>query len=169
MEKTYRMNTYLLIGLALIVAMVLIIVMRNLFGHWQGYRRHSRNVRNEKERLAFLIDKDFVVKETNYYDMNPLMKDDQPRVLGNVLHCKTGCDSGLCGTGISCQTCPVRFVLKNSFLQRRNVKSVEATMMLYDQNHKPREIDVRIDGDLVSVNNELYMIVKVENTSQESE
>lgn len=26
-----------------------------------------------------------------------------------------------------------------------------------------------IDGDLVSVNNELYMIVKVENTSQESE
>ena len=153
---------YLLIGVAVVVTLLLVVAARNIFERWQSYRRCKHRVRNEKERLAFLIDKDFVVKETNYYDKNPHIKDDQPHVLGNVLHCKAGCDSGLCGTGMSCQTCPVRFVLKNSFLQRRDIRSVEATMTLYDQDHKARDIDVSIDGDLVSVNNELYMIVKVE-------
>ena len=49
---------------------------------------------------AFLIDRNFKVKETNFYELNENIKDDQPYVLGNVLHCQDGCDSGLCGTVI---------------------------------------------------------------------
>ena len=110
---------------------------------------------------AFLIDKKFNVKETNFYELNEHVKDDQPYVLGNVLHCQSGCDSGLCGTGIACDTCPIRLIIRNSFRQKRDFSHVAATMHLYDANHEVQSVDVKVDGKLVYLGKEPHFVISV--------
>lgn len=158
------MNKYLLTIICLAAAILLAIIARNLYKRIREYRKYSRQVHQEKSRMAFLINKDFMVKETNIYDKSRRKKDGQPRILGNVLHCKTACDSGTCGTGLSCSTCPVRYVIKNSFLQRRDFTNIEATMTLYDDNHEEQNVDVKMDGKLVLVNLKPYMVVTMDST-----
>lgn len=155
------MMTYVTIAIGLLVFGLLIIIVRDLRKLRSDFNKFSRKIRNEKSSLAFLIDQDMVVKDTNYYALKKEMKDDQPSILGNVLHCKVGCDSGLCGTGLSCQTCPVRYVIKNAFQLKRDFNDVKANMQLYDENHEVTELEVTVDGELVYVNSEPYMLVKV--------
>ena len=88
-----------------------------------------------------------------------------PYVLGNVLHCQTGTDCGLCGTGFACQSCPVRFVIKNAFLQQHDVEGVEATMQLYDAEMNVQNVDVRLNGKLVYLNYQPHMMLEVEDVT----
>lgn len=132
---------------------------------WQWLRRRrdyallSERVHLQRDRYAFLIDRNFRVKETNFYELNEDIQDNQPYVLGNVLHCQTAIDEGLCGTGIDCDTCPIRMVIKNAFKLKRDFDHVEASMHLYDEHHETKEMDVRLDGELVHVGKEPHLIV----------
>ena len=118
-------------------------------------------VHSTTEAYAFLIDRKFHVKETNFYELNPAIPDDQPYVLGNVIHCQTACDSGLCGTGISCEECPIRLVLRNAFKLRRDFADIAAIMQTYDAAHQVQETDVIVDGKLVYVGKEPLLLVTV--------
>lgn len=160
---------YLLFFTALTLAVVLLIVVRDFCKLKRDYRRLSRQVHGEQEKLAFLINKNFEVKETNYFAINTHMKDNQPRILGNVMHCKNGTDAGYCGMGAACQNCPVRYVIKNSFQQRRDFTNIEATMTLYDEHHKAVETDIMADGQLAYVNHTPYMIIKITSIKEEPE
>ena len=145
----------------MVILLVTIPILRGWRKRRLDYAAQKEAVHSEKNTYAFLIDEEFRVKETNLYDLNPEMNDDQPNVLGNVLHCETGCDSGLCGTGIACSTCPVRTILTNSFKLKRDFESVTATMRLYDNNHKVHEVDVKVDGHLVYLGYQPHFLVKV--------
>ena len=153
--------TYLFIVLVLILLIALVSLVRN----WQKQRRDLKALRTEVhktfDKYSFLVDKKLRVKETNYYELNANIKDDQPYVLGNVLHCQTGCDSGLCGTGIACSTCPVRIVLRNGFRDHRDFSDICATMHLYDANHKAKEVDVKVDGRFTYVGHTPHFLVRV--------
>jgi hypothetical protein len=149
----------LIIILALVGTITLAVLLYSLLKRWRQYARYVNEVRQESGRLAFLINRDFEVKATNYFDLNRRMKDDQPHILGNVLHCKTGCDSGLCGTGKACNNCPVRIVIKNAMTMRRHFSQVEATMTLYDEHHEEQETDILADGRYVEVGKKPYIIV----------
>ena len=146
-----------------LVAVVLTIVqtLRQWIKKRADYALLSERVHNLKSNCyAFLIDNQFRVKETNFYELNENIADDQPYVLGNVLHCASGCESGLCGTGISCGTCPIRMVINNAFKLRRSFDHVEAVMHLYDENHVVKQVDVSVDGELVYIGCEPHLLVK---------
>ena len=113
------------------------------------------------DRYSFLVDKDLRVKETNYYDIHKDLLDDKPRVLGNVIHCQTACDSGLCGTGIACSTCPIRLVLKNGFKHRRDFNDISATMHLYNAKHEVKDVDVKVDGRFTTIGRTPHFLVTV--------
>ncbi|MBQ8989491.1 MAG: hypothetical protein IJ067_07355 [Prevotella sp.] len=151
------------IGVLLVLGLVLVLwpQLRNWMKHRRDYEAAKATVHGDKDRYNFLINKDFRVLETNFYELNWEMDDGQPNVLGNVLHCETGCDSGLCGTGIACKTCPVRMILTNSFKQRRDFNDVAATMRLYNKDYQVKEVDVRVDGQLVYLGYEPHFIVGV--------
>ena len=148
--KIENVMTYIIIALGIIVAVALIIMMRNNVTQRKDLLRLRQEIEKEKERLAFLINNNFEVKDTNYYHLMTKMKDDQPNILGNVLHCTNGCDAGLCGTGDACKTCPVRLVIRNSFEQRRDFEKVEAKMSLYDENHNRQEVGVAQEDCMAS-------------------
>ena len=149
----------------IIIAVVVVVIIQAI-RQWHkkkvNYDLLSERVHYlQTNTYAFLIDQKFRVKETNFYELNENIQDDQPYVLGNVLHCQEGCDSGLCGTGIACPTCPIRTVINNAFKLQRGFDHVEATMHLYDENHEVKKVDVSMDGELSYVGCEPYLLVKV--------
>ena len=149
----------------LILLLILLIVMVPLVKSWRKQKREYEALRVEVhkifDRYSFLVDKDLRVKETNYYDIHKDLLDDKPRVLGNVIHCQTACDSGLCGTGIACSTCPIRLVLKNGFKHRRDFNDISATMHLYNAKHEVKEVDVKVDGHFTYIGHTPHFLIMV--------
>ena len=149
----------------LILLLILLIVMVPLVKSWRKQKREYEALRVEVhkifDRYSFLVDKDLRVKETNYYDIHKDLLDDKPRVLGNVIHCQTACDSGLCGTGIACSTCPIRLVLKNGFKHRRDFNDISATMHLYNAKHEVKDVDVKVDGRFTTIGCTPHFLVTV--------
>lgn len=149
----------------LILLLILLIVMVPLVKSWRKQKREYEALRVEVhkifDRYSFLVDKDLRVKETNYYDIHKDLLDDKPRVLGNVIHCQTACDSGLCGTGIACSTCPIRLVLKNGFKHRRDFNEISATMHLYNAKHEVKDVDVKVDGRFTTIGRNPHFLVTV--------
>lgn len=149
----------------LILLLILLVVMVPLVKSWRKQKREYEALRVEVhkifDRYSFLVDKDLRVKETNYYDIHKDLLDDKPRVLGNVIHCQTACDSGLCGTGIACSTCPIRLVLKNGFKHRRDFNDISATMHLYNAKHEVKDVDVKVDGRFTTIGCTPHFLVTV--------
>lgn len=147
----------------LIALAALAAVIGVLLWQWLKRRGDYARLRDRVHRCtdgyAFLIDCRFRVRETNYYELNQEVAVDQPYVLGNVLHCQTAIDEGLCGTGIDCDTCPIRMVINNAFKLRRNFDHIEAVVYLYDAHRKAKEMDVCVDGELVYVGKQPHLIV----------
>jgi len=160
------MVIYILI--AVLILLIIVPIIRKIRKSKQDIDSLSKEIHQLQDSFNFLIDKQFHVKETNFYELNPDIKDDQPYVLGNVLHCQNGCDSGLCGTGLGCNTCPIRLVVNNSFKQRRDFQNITATMHIYDADHKPQELEVKVDGHLVYVGYEPHLVVNVSNSGSET-
>ena len=118
-----------------------------------------RTVVDHQPDYTFLIDKGFEVKETNVR-----ISGLQPRLLGNVLHCKNSHTTGLCGESEECKYCPLRFVISKTFERGDNFKNFEACMEL-EEKQKVNDVDVSVDGMFVNINNEPHMVVNVKNVT----
>lgn len=157
---------YLILIVAFAILVALLLLLRSFYQLRADFARFRRKISEQSNDYVFLINKDLEVKDTNYYDLNTDQQKEPPMVLGNVLHCKNGCDAGVCGTGFACQTCPVRLVIKNSFKNKRDFNQVEATMELYNQEHKVQEVDVTVSGELVYAYSQPYMMVSVSSSQK---
>lgn len=153
--------TYYILFLLLILLVVMVPLVKSGRKQKREYEALRVEVHKIFDRYSFLVDKDLRVKETNYYDIHKDLPDDKPRVLGNVIHCQTACDSGLCGTGIACSTCPIRLVLKNGFKHRRDFNDISATMHLYNAKHEVKDVDVKVDGRFTTIGRTPHFLVTV--------
>ena len=153
--------TYWIIFAIVVVLLVVVPMLRKYFKAKHDFAKLQQTVEQCSDKYCFLVDRDLQVKATNFYSLNSNSTETPTYMLGNVIHCQTACDSGFCGTGIACRTCPVRVVLKNSFQLKRNFNHVTAQMHLYDDDHQVKEVDVNVDGQLVYVGFEPHFIVKV--------
>lgn len=153
--------TYYILFLLLILLVVMVPLVKSGRKQKREYEALRVEVHKIFDRYSFLVDKDLRVKETNYYDIHKDLLDDKPRVLGNVIHCQTACDSGLCGTGIACSTCPIRLVLKNGFKHRRDFNDISATMHLYNAKHEVKDVDVKVDGRFTTIGCTPHFLVTV--------
>lgn len=153
--------TYYILFLLLILLVVMVPLVKSGRKQKREYEALRVEVHKIFDRYSFLVDKDLRVKETNYYDIHKDLLDNKPRVLGNVIHCQTACDSGLCGTGIACSTCPIRLVLKNGFKHRRDFNDISATMHLYNAKHEVKDVDVKVDGRFTTIGCTPHFLVTV--------
>ena len=150
--------TAITIGALLLVQQLVRLLARRRERRAVSARVHSVN----DGRYAFLVNRNLEVEDTNYYELNPGRRREPPFMLGNVLHCQTGTDCGLCGTGFACKTCPVRFCLTNAFKQKHDLSDVKATMTLYDEANNVVAVDVNLGAELTYIGGEPHMIVSVE-------
>ena len=111
-----------------------------------------------------LIDNDFKVLKTNYYQLTGTQKEKR---VGDLLQCRNALSAeGGCGTHAYCGSCPIRCAIRQAFEQRRGFTDLEATLNVLTSEKKSVECDAVISGSYFLLNEEENMVLTVHDITQ---
>lgn len=148
----------LILLILLLVAVVLLALASRKMNDMKRNVKKLRVVVDNQDDYTFLVDNTFEVKESNIK-----LPEGQPRILGNVLHCKNSHETGHCGEGVQCKNCPVRFVISKSFERHDDFRNLEASMLLDGSGTSTSDVDVSINGNFVCIDQAPHMVVNVKD------
>ena len=99
------------------------------------------------DAYILLIDRNFMVEQTNYYMLNKSQDTGKPKRVGDLLRCVNAVESGECGTHENCNHCPIRAAIDKTFDSNENFRHLETTVLLQlTESQKPLSCDVSISG-----------------------
>lgn len=114
-----------------------------------------------------LIDNDFKVLKTNYYQLTGTQKGLEEKRVGDLLQCRNALSAeGGCGTHAYCGSCPIRCAIRQAFEQRRGFADLEATLNVLTSEKKSVECDAVISGSYFLLNEEENMVLTVHDITQ---
>ena len=114
-----------------------------------------------------LIDNDFKVLKTNYYQLTGTQKRLEEKRVGDLLQCRNALSAeGGCGTHAYCGSCPIRCAIRQAFEQRRGFTDLEATLNVLTSEKKSVECDAVISGSYFLLNEEENMVLTVHDITQ---
>lgn len=114
-----------------------------------------------------LIDNDFKVLKTNYYQLTGTQKGLEEKRVGDLLQCRNALSAeGGCGTHAYCGSCPIRCAIRQAFEQRRGFTDLEATLNVLTSKKKSVECDAVISGSYFLLNEEENMVLTVHDITQ---
>ena len=114
-----------------------------------------------------LIDNDFKVLKTNYYQLTGTQKGLEEKRVGDLLQCHNALSAeGGCGTHAYCGSCPIRCAIRQAFEQRRGFTDLEATLNVLTSEKKSVECDAVISGSYFLLNEEENMVLTVHDITQ---
>lgn len=114
-----------------------------------------------------LIDNDFKVLKTNYYQLTETQKGLEEKRVGDLLQCRNALSAeGGCGTHAYCGSCPIRCAIRQAFEQRRGFTDLEATLNVLTSEKKSVECDAVISGSYFLLNEEENMVLTVHDITQ---
>ena len=114
-----------------------------------------------------LIDNDFKVLKTNYYQLTGTQKGLEEKRVGDLLQCRNALTAeGGCGTHAYCGSCPIRCAIRQAFEQRRGFTDLEATLNVLTSEKKSVECDAVISGSYFLLNEEENMVLTVHDITQ---
>ena len=114
-----------------------------------------------------LIDNDFKVLKTNYYQLTGTQKGLEEKRVGDLLQCRNALSAeGGCGTHAYCGSCPIRYAIRQAFEQRRGFTDLEATLNVLTSEKKSVECDAVISGSYFLLNEEENMVLTVHDITQ---
>ncbi len=122
------------------------------------FRAIMRNI----HAYVLLIDRDFTVFYTNYYDITGMAKPVEPQRVGDLLRCNNALTSLKgCGTHEMCAQCPVRNTIENTFLSRQSFTDLEAVLNVRGCENKVEECDAHISGEFMQIEGRDCMVITV--------
>lgn len=114
-----------------------------------------------------LIDNDFKVLKTNYYQLTGTQKGLEEKRVGDLLQCRNALSAeGGCGTHAYCGSCPIRCAIRQAFEQRRGFTDLNATLNVLTSEKKSLECDAVISGSYFLLNEEENMVLTVHDITQ---
>ena len=114
-----------------------------------------------------LIDNDFKVLKTNYYQLTGTQKGLEEKRVGDLLQCRNALSAeGGCGTHAYCGSCPIRCAIRQAFEQRRGFIDLNATLNVLTSEKKSVECDAVISGSYFLLNEEENMVLTVHDITQ---
>lgn len=117
--------------------------------------------------FILLIDNDFKVLKTNYYQQTGTRKGLGEKRVGDLLQCRNALSAeGGCGTHSYCGSCPVRLAIRQAFEQRRGFTNLEATLNVVTSENQSVECEAVISGAYLLLNEEENMVLTVHDISQ---
>jgi hypothetical protein len=169
-------------SLAIIVIIVLLAAFIYMWAKCHSLQKevHSKeNKENELKKLALvlqninayflLIDKDFVVCDTNYYSLNrlPIQVGGVTKRVGDLLHCRNAIAAGECGQHEQCKLCCIRASIGKAFYKKASFKNLEASMKLLSEDEtKVTPCDVSVSGTYLNIHGEDYMVLTVYDVTE---
>ena len=117
--------------------------------------------------FILLIDNDFKVLKTNYYQKTGTRKGTEEKRVGDLLQCRNALAAeGGCGTHSFCGSCPIRTAIRQAFEQRRNFTDLEATLSVVTSDNTTVECDAVISGSYFLLNEEENMVITVHDVTR---
>ena len=111
---------------------------------------------------VLVIDSDFKVLKTNYYDLTHLSPDGKEKRVGDLLQCRNALSAkGGCGTHAFCQECPVRGAIGNAFRQKKEFTDLQSSLNIAIHENEFVKCDVMISGVFMTLDSEERMVLTV--------
>ena len=112
--------------------------------------------------FILLINNDFKVLKTNYYQQTGTRKGPEEKRVGDLLQCCNALSAeGGCGTHVYCGSCPIRQAIRQAFEQRRGFTNLEATLNMVTTENQTVACEAVISGSYFLLNEEENMVLTV--------
>ena len=112
--------------------------------------------------FILLINNDFKVLKTNYYQQTGTRKGPEEKRVGDLLQCCNALSAeGGCGTHVYCVSCPIRQAIRQAFEQRRGFTNLEATLNMVTSENQTVACEAVISGSYFLLNEEENMVLTV--------
>ena len=112
--------------------------------------------------FILLINNDFKVLKTNYYQQTGTRKGPEEKRVGELLQCRNALSAeGGCGTHVYCGSCPIRQAIRQAFEQRRGFTNLEATLNMVTSENQTVACEAVISGSYFLLNEEENMVLTV--------
>lgn len=112
--------------------------------------------------FILLINNDFKVLKTNYYQQTGTRKGPEEKRVGDLLQCRNALSAeGGCGTHVYCGSCPIRQAIRQTFEQRRGFTNLEATLNMVTSENQTVACEAVISGSYFLLNEEENMVLTV--------
>ena len=112
--------------------------------------------------FILLINNDFKVLKTNYYQQTGTRKGPEEKRVGDLLQCRNALSAeGGCGTHVYCGSCPIRQAIRQAFEQRRGFTNLEATLNMVTSETQTVACEAVISGSYFLLNEEENMVLTV--------
>lgn len=112
--------------------------------------------------FILLINNDFKVLKTNYYQQTETRKGPEEKRVGDLLQCCNALSAeGGCGTHVYCGSCPIRQAIRQAFEQRRGFTNLEATLNMVTSENQTVACEAVISGSYFLLNEEENMVLTV--------
>lgn len=172
--------TYIVIGI--LFAIILLICIKYWYlcsklnlqkNEWMAHIKESDTILHSMNACFMLVDRDFVVLRTNYYDLNGIPGEPVSNRVGDWLKCKNAVRSEGCGAHHNCGSCMVRYTIENAFCHKKGFSKLEASMRLFSPDHQhiiPCDVSVSgtylTDADQEQMLLTIYDITELKNTQR---
>lgn len=112
--------------------------------------------------FILLINNDFKVLKTNYYQQTGTRKGPEEKRVGDLLQCCNALSAEVgCGTHVYCGSCPIRQAIRQAFEQRRGFTNLEATLNMVTSENQTVACEAVISGSYFLLNEEENMVLTV--------
>ena len=112
--------------------------------------------------FILLINNDFKVLKTNYYQQTGTRKGPEEKRVGDLLQCRNALSAeGGCGTHVYCGSCPIRQAIRQAFEQRRGFTNLEATLNMVTSENQTVACEAVISGSYFLLIEEDNMVLTV--------
>ena len=112
--------------------------------------------------FILLINNDFKVLKTNYYQQTGTRKGPEEKRVGDLLQCRNALSAeGGCGTHVYCGSCLIRQAIRQAFEQRRGFTNLEATLNMVTSENQTVACEAVISGSYFLLNEEENMVLTV--------
>ena len=112
--------------------------------------------------FILLINNDFKVLKTNYYQQTGTRNGPEEKRVGDLLQCCNALSAeGGCGTHVYCGSCPIRQAIRQAFEQRRGFTNLEATLNMVTSENQTVACEAVISGSYFLLNEEENMVLTV--------
>lgn len=112
--------------------------------------------------FILLINNDFKMLKTNYYQQTGTRKGPEEKRVGDLLQCRNALSAeGGCGTHVYCGSCPIRQAIRQAFEQRRGFTNLEATLNMVTSENQTVACEAVISGSYFLLNEEENMVLTV--------
>lgn len=126
-----------------------------------------RAIMRNLHAYVLLINRDFTVFYTNYYDITGAVKPVEAGRVGDILRCNNALSvAGGCGTHDLCKHCPVRNAIENAFVVQKNFTDLAAILNLRDSEGRTTECYAYVSGEYMEIEDRDCMVITVHDITR---